>query len=91
MKRLLTIILLIATTVSMMTAQTVRRVRNGIILVDSGKTVRAIEPYKGNMESVAAYAGVVNKYKRTFPNVNVYCMVIPNAVAFLSSQDSLPT
>ena len=36
MKRLLTIILLIATTVSMMTAQTVRRVRNGIILVDSG-------------------------------------------------------
>jgi hypothetical protein len=82
MKRLLTIILLIATTVSMMTAQTVRRVRNGIILVDSGKTVRAIEPYKGNMESVAAYAGVVNKYKRTFPHVNVYCMVIPNAVAF---------
>lgn len=64
-------------------AQTVRRVRNGIIIVeDSVRGVRAIEPYKGAPEQGLPYAAVVNKYKRTFPRVNVYCMVIPNAVAF---------
>lgn len=62
--------------------QSARRVRNGIIIVDTGKTVRAIEPYKGNADSGTPYAEVVNKYKRTFPKLNVYCMVIPNAVAF---------
>ena len=66
----------------LMTAQPARRVRSGIILVDTGKTVRAIEPYKANYENGKAYANIVNKYKRTFPDANVYCMIIPNAVAF---------
>lgn len=62
--------------------QTVRQVRRGIILVeDSVKGNRAFEPYKGSMDRVAGYADIVNLYKRTFPDVNVYCMVIPNAVA----------
>ena len=79
----LSILLLLFTIhLSSSSAQTVRRVRNGIILVDTGKTVRAIEPFKGSYENGTAYAAIVNKYKRTFPNVNVYCMVIPNAVAF---------
>ena len=82
MKRYIPTILLLLSVTLLMTAQPVRRVRSGIILVDTGKTVRAIEPYKANYENGTAYAGVVNKYKRTFPEANVYCMVIPNAVAF---------
>lgn len=82
MKRLLLTLCLLTTVISIMTAQNVRRVRRGIILVDTGMTVRAIEPYKGNPDNGAGYAGIVNRYKRTFPQVNVYCMVIPNAVAY---------
>lgn len=82
MKRYIPIILLLLSVTLLMTAQPVRRVRSGIILVDTGKTVRAIEPYKANYENGTAYANIVNKYKRTFPNANVYCMIIPNAVAF---------
>ena len=82
MKRYIPTILLLLSVTMLMTAQSVRRVRNGIILVDTGKTVRAIEPYKANYENGTAYAHIVNKYQRTFPDVNVYCMIIPNAVAF---------
>lgn len=82
MKRLLLIFLLLTTTISLMTAQNVRRARRGIILVDTGMVVRAIEPYRGNPDNGIGYADVINRYKQTFPHVNVYCMVIPNAVAF---------
>ena len=85
MKWMLCILLsLVSLSISVPTssAQEVRRVRNGIILVDTGRNVRAIEPFKGNYDNGTAYAAIVNKYKRTFPDVNVYCMVIPNAVAF---------
>ena len=82
MKRYILIITLLLSVTMAMTAQSARRVRSGIILVDTGKTIRAIEPYKANYENGTAYAKIVNKYKHTFPNVNVYCMIIPNAVAF---------
>jgi len=82
MKRYIPTILLLLSVTMLLTAQPVRRVRSGIIIVDTGKTVRAIEPYKANYENGTAYARIVNKYKRTFPNTNVYCMIIPNAVAF---------
>lgn len=62
--------------------QQARQVRRGIIIVDTGTVVRAFEPYKGNPEILKGYAEIVNKYKQTFPQTNVYCMVIPNAVAF---------
>lgn len=56
--------------------------RRGIIILDdSVKGVRAFEPFKGNSEAAAQYADLVNSYKKAFPEVNVYCMVIPNAVA----------
>lgn len=82
MKRLILILCLLTITISIITAQNVRRVRRGIILVDTGMTVRAIEPYKVNPDNGSSYASVINQYKRTFPQVNVYCMVIPNAVAY---------
>ena len=79
--RIIIIGLLLATAVVSWGRQA-RRVRNGIIIVDTGAVVRAVEPYKGTPESGGAYAVVVNTYKRTFPQTNVYCMVIPNAVAY---------
>ena len=82
MKRYIPTLLLLLSVAMQTTAQSVRRVRSGIILVDTGKTVRAIEPYKANYDNGTAYARIVNKYKRTFPDVNVYCMIIPNAVAY---------
>ncbi|MBQ8989393.1 MAG: hypothetical protein IJ067_06860 [Prevotella sp.] len=81
MTRLLLILLILHLSLSTSSSQQVRRVRNGIILVDTGRTMRAIEPFKGSFENGSAYARIVNKYKQTFPDVNVYCMVIPNAVA----------
>ena len=80
MKQLILFTLLLSSLAS--PAQSFRRARHGIIVVDTGKTVRAIEPYSGQSENWTAYARVVSKYKQTFPQVNVYCMVIPNAVAY---------
>ena len=59
-----------------------RRVRNGIIIVDTGATVRAIEPFKPGKDNGAGWAFAVSKYAQTFPDVQVYSMVIPNAVAY---------
>ena len=63
-------------------ALSVRRVRSGIIIVDTGANVRALEPYKGCPDGGSGYARIVNKYRQTFPNQRVYCMVIPNAIAY---------
>jgi len=63
--------------------QPARKSPKGMIMVGSGKDMRAIEPFSGTATSGHAYADVVNEYKRTFGNkVNVYCMPIPTAAAF---------
>ena len=50
---------------------------------------RAMELYKGAVENAVSYAHMVNSYKRAWGDkVNVYCMVIPTAVA-LYCPDSL--
>lgn len=60
--------------------QNARKARRGIIVVeDSVRGVRAMEPFKGLTDT--GYADVVNAYQKAFPEVRVYCMVIPNAVA----------
>lgn len=83
MKKIL-ILLLPLLTVSLVegSALSVRRVRSGIIIVDTGANVRALEPYKGCPDGGSGYARIVNKYRQTFPNQRVYCMVIPNAIAY---------
>ena len=61
---------------------TARRTKSGIIIIGQGDSVRAVEPFNGTFERGAAYANIVNEYYRTFEGrVNVYCMVIPTAVA----------
>lgn len=67
-----------------------RRSRSNIIIVDYGAQTRAFEPFGGTQTSAAAYAEMVNSYKRAFGDgVTVYCMTIPNAVAFYCPKENL--
>ena len=60
-----------------------------ILVIDSGMNTRAMELYKGAVENAVSYAHMVKSYKRAWGDkVNVYCMVIPTAVA-LYCPDSL--
>lgn len=54
----------------------------GIIIIGPPGKVRALMAYGGEATGGGAYAEVINKYKRAFPSVNVYCMVIPQAAEF---------
>ncbi len=54
----------------------------GIIIVGSGKNVRALMAFGGSGKGCTGYANAANKYKDTFPQVNVYCMVIPTSVEY---------
>ena len=54
----------------------------GIIIVGTGEKVRALMAYGGTAKGCTGYARAANKYKDTFPDVNVYCMVIPTAVEY---------
>ena len=54
----------------------------GIIIVGSGEKVRALMAYGGSGSGCTGYAKAANKYKETFPDVNIYCMVIPTAVEY---------
>ena len=54
----------------------------GIIVVGSGPNVRALMAYGGDGNGGVGYANAANKYKETFPQVNVYCMVIPMSTDF---------
>lgn len=61
----------------------VRRAASGIIVVDSGAHTRAFEPFGCSPAAAEPYAEMVNSYKRAFgEGVSVYCMTIPNAVAY---------
>ena len=55
---------------------------NGILIVGQGDHVRALMAYAGTDKGCAGYANAANKYKETFPDVNVYCMVIPTSIEF---------
>lgn len=55
----------------------------GIIVVGSGKNVRALMAYGGSAKGGVEYAKAANKYKEVFgKDVNVYCMVIPLSTEF---------
>ena len=56
---------------------------NGIMIVGSGKNVRALECYGGSFSYGKSYAEFINKYKKELGQyVNVYSMNIPTAFAF---------
>lgn len=55
----------------------------GIIVVGTGKNVRALMAYGGSAKGGVEYAKAANKYKEAFgSSVNVYCMVIPLSTEF---------
>lgn len=54
----------------------------GIIVVGKDQNVRALMAYGGEANGCTGYAEVANYYKETFPQTNVYCMVIPTSIAY---------
>ena len=57
--------------------------QNGIIVIGSGRQVRAVGAVSLGNSACHAYAEMANRYKRTFGNkVNVYCTAIPTACEF---------
>lgn len=64
---------------SALRAEAVRRAYRGIIVVTSDSVVRAMEPYGGSLADGRNYADIVNIYHEEFPDVEIYCMVIPTA------------
>ena len=55
---------------------------NGILIIGEGDNVRALMAYGGSGRGCVGYARAANKYKDTFPDVNIYCMVIPTSVEY---------
>lgn len=70
------------TAMSFAPSDTVRKAKKGIIVVEYDSVARAMEPYSFNRSALDQYAQVVNHYQETFPDVSIYCMAVPNAVAF---------
>lgn len=54
----------------------------GILVVGSGPKVRALMAFGGTEKSMIPYKDVIGDYKKAFPNVNLYAVVIPNATEF---------
>ncbi len=54
---------------------------NGIFIVGKAPNTRAMMAYLGKGGGVG-YARVVNAYREKFPDVNIYCMIVPTAVEF---------
>ena len=54
---------------------------NGIFIVGKAPNARAMMAYLGKGGGVG-YARVVNAYRENFPDVNIYCMIVPTAVEF---------
>ena len=83
MRKILYILLLLTAVATRVDGQTFRRTASGVLLVDTGAAVRAMSPFGGgSQEAAAGYAAAVNRYQREFPQTQVYCMVIPTAVAY---------
>lgn len=60
----------------------VRKTSSNIIIAGTGMTLRAFEPYGGDRNE-GRYADAVNRYQEILgSSVQVYCMIIPTAVAF---------
>lgn len=60
-----------------------RRARRGILVVGKGDSVRALEPFKGSGDGIAAYTEAVNEYAAILPaGINIYCMPVPTAIAY---------
>lgn len=88
-KRIKFVFVLLTLCVLSIHAADVRRTKSGIIIIGKGDSVRAVEPFRGLEQRGINYAEAANRYKKTFGNrVNVYCMVIPTAVALYCPEEA---
>lgn len=66
--------------VNRLTANEKAKVANaGIVIIGKDENVRALMCFGGSAKAGTSYARACNKYKQAFPDVNVYCMVVPSA------------
>ena len=69
--------------VNKLTADEKAKVANaGIVIIGRDENVRALMCFGGSAKAGMSYANVCNKYKEEFPDLNIYCMVVPSAGAF---------
>lgn len=69
--------------VNKLTANEKAKVANaGIVIIGREGNVRALMCFGGSNKAGTPYANVCNKYKSTFSDVNVYCMIVPSAAAY---------
>lgn len=69
--------------VNKLTANEKAKVANaGIVIIGRGENVRALMCFGGSAKAGTPYANVCNKYREVFPDLNIYCMVVPSAGAF---------
>lgn len=54
----------------------------GILIVGSGKNVRALMAFGGSEKAGLSFIDLVNEYASTFPHVNVYALIAPLATEF---------
>lgn len=64
------------------------RKKSGVLVIGGGKTIRGCNPFGLNKQRLRDYASVVNEYKQTFPDVQVYFLGIPTAVEFYLPEES---
>lgn len=67
-----------------LTAQENAKLAGGssVIIIGSAPNARALMAYGGTAQGGGEYAAALNEYKRAFPGVNVYSVVIPLASEF---------
>lgn len=54
----------------------------GIVVVGTGKNVRALMSFGGTEKSMQPFIDLLNSYLETFPDINLYAMPIPSAAEF---------
>ena len=70
-------------------AQPVRKTKSGMLIIGRGDSVRAVSPFSGPRDRGIDYAEAVNRYYEYFgKEKNIWCMVIPTAVAFYCPEEA---
>ena len=67
---------------------------NGLLVFEDGGALRAVEEFSGFRNGDETYAYTLNLYKELMPQVNIYSMIIPTAIAYYAPnelKDNIPS
>lgn len=64
------------------------RKKGSVLVIGAGRNIRGCNPFGLNRQRLRDYAGVVNEYAETFPDVQVYFLGVPTAVEFYLPEES---